>query len=31
MTEDDLARTVIAANITACLIFVVWWISNRMK
>ena len=31
MTEADIARTIIAANITFFLILTVWWFMNRRK
>ena len=31
MTDADLARTIIAANVTFFLILAVWWFMNRRK
>lgn len=31
MTEADIARTIIAANITFFLILALWWFMNRRK
>lgn len=31
MTDADLVRTIIAANVTFFLILAVWWFMNRRK
>lgn len=31
MTDAELARTIIAANVSFFLIVVVWWFMNRRK
>jgi hypothetical protein len=31
MTDADIARTVVAANVTFFLILALWWFMNRRK